>query len=379
MINEDLMGVGSFSIDFDGLPYDSANWGQWDQIYVTPTWMPDPSVDRTTLQRCARYRGVIEDFADDRSKVTGAGMLSYLGDGSDIGDAVQWTGEVPKTWAQWTLKLVTAPGYLNGIGVAAVTGTAPTATWPNSGTSDMPYSARRIIETLATALGIEYRIGPDGVLRSGVPGSGLFQESPRVVLTRSIDGRDITRISPPAASWKVRKSWANRVNYVRVEGDGGVLGSADTLGSETAKDADGVDAIRRKVSVTATGASTSTDCDNFAAGVLAREGGIETFLDTSIDIFDPGFWMAPGDWVYAWDLADRLYSLDYQISFLGQTIQPQLLRLFGMSWPPMRGMGVYFAPSDASEPIVDLTPWVAWEDGPTRLEVGAPRRSVFER
>jgi len=60
----------------------------------------------------------------------------------------------------------------------------------------------------------------------------------------------------------------------------------------------------------------------------------------------------------------------------GQTIHPVEVDLIAVQWPLLNGMGVYIVYYDQNATdldVIDLTPYVQWEDGDaTVLEVGAP-------
>jgi hypothetical protein len=194
-----------------------------------------------------------------------------------------------------------------------------------------------------------------------------------------MQGRDVSTIGFPVVEWSVQKDYQSYLNYVGIRGDG-VDGSASNLGTEPAKDSAGTNAIRRKSFEQNSDFATTADADNYAQGVLDRNENVRTDLTCTVDVFDFGAYARPGDYVYAYDPADVLVDTANQVYFQGEILHPKKLRLFGMTWPIKRGFGVYLLSDDSTDTpqIIDLTDYVAWEEGPTALEVGSTRRTAFD-
>lgn len=61
------------------------------------------------------------------------------------------------------------------------------------------------------------------------------------------------------------------------------------------------------------------------------------------------------------------------VSILGRWIRPVPLRVLSAEWPIRQGMGVYLQFHTPTPTVIDLTPWVEFGEGSTRLGVGALR------
>lgn len=381
MIVEGLMRVGQFEVQFDNPPHGLVRSAleKFDQIIVTPTDVIDDGMTRSDLVAMARYRGIIEAWDDSRTKVTGTGLAGVLGNAQGIGAGNYYLGSASQTPSQdfgdWLAQL-DSDGHLNGL----VAGTAYSATataWPaTSHVGDLGYSSFDIITKLAMATGNKWRVNTDRTIDYG---AAVFVSSPTVLLSPSIDGHDPAIHALPVTGWNVRKSFEGYVNYVRAEGSGGVLGADNQLGSETAKDAAGTNAMRRKINISAPDAGATADADAYAAGILADRQAVETDVSVSVDVFDLATYAEPGDLLYLHDLVDYLLDTTNQIECRGEVLHPSTVRLFEARQPIRDGMGVYLLDHDtASDPqFIRVTDWVKWETGSVQLKVGARRKSAF--
>lgn len=378
-VEEHVMRLGAFDLNLDAPPYGDVRYelGAFKTIVITPTQLIDEGRSRASLLSQARYRGVIEGWSRDRTNIFGAGMLSYLGDGGSIGAGATYS-PTARTFEQWFDQFVT-DAHMNGL-TKGTTYSMPATTWPDSGTAtELPYSIRAKLEVLASALGVEYRVNPDGTVDMGATGSALFDTTPVVYLTKWMQGRDVSTIGFPVTDWSVQKDYQSYINYVGIQGDA-VTGAASNLGTEPAKDSAGTNAIRRKTFETNSDLATTADANRYAQGILDANENVRTALTCAVDVFDFGAYARPGDYVYAYDPQDVLVDSANQTLFQGEILHPKKLRLFGMSWPIKQGFGVYLLSDDSSDTpqIIDLTDYVAWEEGPTTLEVGATTRTAFD-
>jgi len=373
--SEQVMKLGSWSLDLDNCPRAiRREWEQASMISITPTWCYDAGLTRDELLAQSMYAGVVEGWDNERASLHGAGMLWWLGDADGIGDGIAYAGEVPKTWGAWLTKIV-LDDITNGLTFDTYTGTAPTTTWPDTGTAPLPYNTREMIEELVSALAIPgYRVTPDGHFQHG----DIFRTTPNVILRPDDSGRDIFYRSFAVADWGVEKDFERWANYVRNIGDGASGAFPASFASELKVSFDGAKEVRRKYTITSD-ATTTVDCNNLAAAEYARRQPVRTLVSVSVEGFNVRQAIEPGDNVYAWSLHDRLVDVTNQITTRGETIHPTILRCFGMESPIQEGQGVQYLPNDPDAPWIDLTPYIRWESGPTRLDVGSPRRSVFDR
>lgn len=378
-VTEQLMKVGSFEVRFDRAPVGlvGRNIAGFASIVVTPTRMTDLSAVRATLLEQARWRGVIFGWSDDRQVVRGEGMLSWLGDGGGVGQGVRLSAPLtPDDFEGWWDYYEALP-RTNGLTKGA-TYSMPATTWPAASSNTVPpYNVRETFEMLAQALGVEYRANPDGTVDMGAVGSALFTTAPTVLVSRWTTGVDASLTSFPVERWRVSKDYDDYLNFVRVEKAPDGVGSA-AFNVETLQDASGAAALMRATVVTDAGVEDTGDCEARGEGILSQHEAVRVEVECSVEVFDPGRFMRPGDSLYVWDPIDQLWNTGNQVTFQGETIHPASQRLRGMTWPIQEGMGVYLLANDADDSYLDVTDWVAFESGPTRLEIGASRRTAFD-
>lgn len=376
------MKVGSFKVDLDNPPHGLVrrNLAGFKSLVVTPLHLTDRTLARADLLSQARYRGVVAGWDNQRTTVYGTGMLGYLGDGGGYGAGLRESSYTARTFEQWWDRYESTHARTNGL-TKGTTYSMPAGTWPNDATSFLPYSVRGAFEFLASSLGVEYVVNPDGTVDMGATGSSLFRTTPTVILSPWSTGTSGELRSFPVPQWRVGKDYEDYLNFVRTElsNTPATYGSDSNYGSEAFKDAAGSTAIFRGTVETQPIGGT-TDGDAYSSGFLSQHDEVRVNLSVSVDVHDPGHWMQPGDQLYAWDPRDVLLDTSNPIQFKGEITYPIKLRLRGMDQPCRRGYGYYLMSDDASDDpaYIDLTPWVKFEDGPTRLEVGAPWRGAFD-
>ena len=88
-----------------------------------------------------------------------------------------------------------------------------------------------------------------------------------------------------------------------------------------------------------------------------------------------------GDRVYVYDSRAGLTDSANQIQWRGQRITPVILQCKAITWPILRGYGVYARRSGATATYIDLSDWVEYEGtkgnpGLTEWEVGTSNADV---
>jgi len=355
----------------------------FDHIVVTPSrFIGAEDVrwnERSNLLNAARWRGVLLEYGEDRTNLRGNGLLYVLGNANQDGPFMV---NDPTAW-KWNEHLIhlNAEDELGGLTLKAVVDN-PAATWPNAGGSsdDLPYNVLQRISYLAGVLGAEFYVNALGEFHSGGAGSAsLWQTTPRVILRRNHDGRDIDLIGLRLVDWNVTYDVWDWVPHATVFTPY-TIGSAVLSGGPTYQGADG----RGNVSFFAfewSDTIDNLDDANARAAALLSQKAPHDAVQVSVDTYDPGRWMKPGDYVWAFDPINKVYDEAQFTAYHGEHVNPAKLRLFGMSWPIREGMGVYrLGRGDANDTpnVVDLTDYVIYDDGPCVLEVGAPNRSYNE-
>lgn len=380
MIREGFMQIGEWDLTLSAeapmsVRSDVAHY--W-QLIVTPSRVPGLDASRSDVVANARYRGVLLEMSDDRTRLSGAGMLHYLtwSENEDPGppSATAWD------WSDYVLEMESNHSQWTQVGLdlAAVVD-EPADTWPDStadSSDDLPTNMFEELLFLAGVLGVEFRVDPDRTFRAGGAGSSsLWTTTPDVILMRGQDGRDIDLIGLRLVEWGVDYDAWDHATSVSVYGTGGA--SATTSVSFDSYAADGSASTREVIEISTT-IDNATDAGR-RAEAIAAEHERRRVVAVSVDEPDPGRWIRPGDWLWAFDPVNDITNLTQATYYHGMHVNPEKLRLYGMRWPIAQGMGVYLVNKDsaASPEVIDVTDFVVWEDGPTTFEVDAPRRAAL--
>lgn len=383
MISEQFMQLGRWDLRLSPDTPMAVRQGfqEHDTILVTPTRVPaHASMTVSELADVARYRAPVLTISDDRTDIGGPGIMWYGNDGSGNGAVDLPPPTSSYTWAQHLNDLASffsATGYTKATPVSV-----PAATWPAAGglSEDLPVNVFERLTFLAETLGCEWRIDPDGTFRSGgANSSSLFQITPTVILQRSHEGRDLDLIGLRLVSLSRDIDASTRLTTGVVYDDayaGSLLGVySDTSTEPQPKNINGVNVTRNVVEFSST-IDNLTD-GNARAQAIALAEPIQSVISATVDTYDPGRWMRPGDYLWVYDPVNKVYDNGEATTYHGQHVTPAKARLYGMDWSVRRGMGVYVAAHDGvgGDEIIDLTDYVVFEDSPCRLDLGAWRRS----
>lgn len=101
-------------------------------------------------------------------------------------------------------------------------------------------------------------------------------------------------------------------------------------------------------------------------------------IEVEMDLYDPRFWVQPGDNVYISKPSEGLFNLSRTVTFHGQQINPIVRRCVSIDWPLVTGYGVYYIHPDGRNSVWDLTPFVHFErrNHAATLEVGQVKRNL---
>jgi len=226
---------------------------------------------------------------------------------------------------------------------------------------------------------IEYRVTPAGVFESGNPGSaGFWRLTPEIIFTRSV--------STDESSLR-----GLQIIDIEVEYDGTTYATEAGAKSSEISDIDysarvsnpiknftGTSGAKWAVIQILNDDTAGPAQRQAAADELIDSQGESTTLTLSVDNH-PTFptICEPGDYVWIYDPDTGLANTGNQVLFAGKRLTPVKVRVYGTRWPVMEGRGVYYANNDWST-IVDLGPYMEWEDGPVDIEAGAPLRAGFQ-
>jgi hypothetical protein len=330
----------------------------------------DPTEYGDALLSAARYVGVNlqRSFGDDNKKIGGQSMAYWLGDGEDKGQVI----EDPLNFTTATF-------------VAAFTDLLPTSLQPGTihaqtgtYTKQVKFQTPRVaLDYLCSLFDCEWRVNGDGTVDAGqIP--QLFVTNPQAAILRNRHGleMDFRALRGRGSLDSDVKDFTTRVVLLAQDqetGSGTVSAATDILPQLNPY----VDLFGNPVKITRIIEETETDPGNAPARAqlqLNRFTSPRDSLKLTTTYYDIRGDITPGDYVWVWDPEARLENPANSIDFQGQEIQPMKLRVFRLSWPIERGMGVAFRSPDGS--WVDLTPWVMFENGETDVVVGGYNRSL---
>lgn len=330
----------------------------------------DPEEYGDALLTAARYVGVNlqRSFGDDNKKIGGQSMAYWLGDGEDKGQVV----EDPLN-------------FTNATFVAAFTDLLPTSLQPGTihaqtgtYTKQVKFQTPRVaLDYLCSLFDCEWRINGDGTVDAGQI-SQLFVTEPKAAILRNHHGleMDYRALKGRGSLDSDVKDFTTRVVLLATDQENNnstITAAKDILPQLNPY----VDLFGNPVKITRIIEETETDPGNAPARAqlqLNRFTSPRDSLKLTTIYYDIRGDITPGDYVWVWDPEANLTNPANSIDFQGQEIQPMKLRVFRLSWPIERGMGVAFRAPDGS--WLDLTPWVMWESGETDVVVGGYSRSL---
>lgn len=360
---------------FSGYPADGG--------FVTITSGYEAQVE--SLLESARYRGPILEVGNRRTELAGHGMLWYLGNGSGSGPMTYSTNLTARNWLSHLINFVDSGSFTgnsqwNGITRAAGL-SLPAGTWPSATATDddLPLNVLQRLTTLAERLGVEFYVDPQGNFQH-CGSSAHFVTTPQVILMAGHEGRDLDLIGLRLVELSNTTDRWTATNYAMAYYKNSATSYTHSNTGTGVPNFDGADGLTYEY---------------FGAGAISDSGGSYTQkltelsgqfqeyekVTATVDTYDPGRWMKPGDYLWAYDPISRIHDTGQATTYHGMHVTPAKLRLYGMDWSVRQGMGVYRLPSDFagsggySPAVLDLTDYVEFEDSPCRLDLGARQRS----
>lgn len=399
MIVEELEADGYFEVPLaDSMPAwlldDLAleDW-LWATVVVTDGHWPVGVLSDANLLAQARYSGVYLGQGQDRQSLTGKGLSWWFGQDGDAGDLFV-SAKFQTNLRSFSVLLANQVwNRSNGLTAGTIDATATTFRI----TIENGDSPREILDTLcAAAPGGPYwwRVNPDGTV-DAAPAATLWPSATTPTVILGLDGGRDGGITGLDADLDVRGFDGEKLrSEVQVNWNNGVLNgvSRPSLpGTYKAFDGSkpwvrhmmGWQPRRREPPRERWRKHATWTIQSYAQAqkVAAREANERTSIRTEVtvqlpDLTDPWrFDLTPGDHVWLHDPDAGLWSAANQVHYRGQNRHPVKARIDRLSTPITEGMGVYLRRwrSGVVE-YLDLTPWVAYEDGPVQLDFGTRDR-----
>lgn len=368
-VTEALMKPGSFRIELiEELPRTIAETLDFfDHLVITPTRIDTRALNDSSKLATSMYTGIIDTFENSRRVISGLGLLAWFGDDDRKGPVRE------------NVRVLTAASFTTAItnvftdhaqltlGTITTTGITGVINWQYA-----YMSARDVLDFICRRFDAEYRVSPAGLVDFGTR-DNLFVWSPTHVVTRLAGRGD----DPPtgvrglfATDISIDESKANYASQVIVLGEGDGLslqtGSANVV-SNPYKTLNGATAGIKRV-VADHGDASATAAGNLAAKFLARGNDERPDVSVAIDSYAFAARVRPGDRLMIFDPSAGFQDLaEGETRYRGHTFHPLKVRVYGYTWPVLRGYGVYARAKDNT--FTDLTDYVIFEQGSATLDV----------
>lgn len=408
-ITERLMGAGNFTVNFSQEFTPTAiveAIKEWGHIVITPQEVDINTMSDSGILDASRYTGIVLNRALEEGVVTisGQGLELYMGDGKGKGMVIAETNNIGKvrvytgaTLSETLFNSVVSTGKPFGI-MRNESGNLQAITQGTITNPSTNYTGQHFVETALSALkyvcevlNTEYRVNPDGTLDAG-PSANLFvgvgTNEPTSVVVKTGYGEDpeYEGVTPSglrsefdATDWVSRVDFTGEVGYFSTATD--VAGEAN-LASIPYKDLHGNNLTR--VGLVQEPDAPEDHLNTRAQTMLNELSRVKKILNLDLTQYEVSGDMKVGDYVYAFDPDIGFVDTDtdaaaesrdkYEVTFRGQTITPAKVRVVGLTFPIMSGMGVYFRDKDGN--YTDLTEYVQFESGATQVELGDLLRSI---
>lgn len=374
------MTVGRFNLKVDNAPLamrQSIRLGT--NVFITASHIKDPTLDVAGLAATAKYSGLIRRVNVADGSFSGSNLLAYLqtgkghgGAGHPLGEPTTYPCEFDDVMAAW-FDGVYSNGLLEGTNVGHVT----TQIAALDMASYLP-PFKPALDNLAKQTGNEYVCRPDGTVDYGLNQLLFRFTSPIAMVAPGLSGQDDGLTALELDSWSVTQSIENQRNYAA--GITSDLVTASTMlpaPTSTFTTYRWDDIVNPCVYYTdgfqSIDTTNSSDLDNAVEALAQEFEGIEYFFECSVDEYCIPRLITPGDWVYVYD-PDNGIGGGTQVTFQGRSVFPEKFRCVGTTWPVQKGMGVYVG-NDVYG-ITDITDFVRWETGATRLDIDSLPRAL---
>jgi hypothetical protein len=311
-------------------------------------------------------------------------------------------------------KFTKGDGQVNIDNAGVATFTVPTSA-PTLQTTQNAYYGKHHLETVksaldtaATQLDVEYklRIGeaadntprpiPGGtnvgkVLLDAGPREDLFaghSTDPTVLIVREGSGDDpsITGINPASIKTSFNASeYVSIVEYVSDYGEGKKYDALDVIDTNNPYRGINGEELERAIYVSEPD-HPYISREERATAFLNELKRTKRSINLDLDFYDVQGDFEVGDNIFVYDAdlgfidtdekvnEDPDRSSKYEVSYQGQFVNPEKIRVTAITWPVKSGYGVYLRRLRSSSlnvvEYVNLTPYVQFETGGTNLEVG---------
>lgn len=323
------------------------------------------------LLSAARYVGVYRARfnQDDEYELKGVGMSMWLGNEDQGGDVFTNTVLVASAGFPAAITAVLPPGGAVVAGTLFNVGASGTYTGSFRWQTPREAISRLCnVFTMDTSDPVEYRVNGDGTLDAGKASQLYNTTNPATMLVRRYPGRDLT-LTGLQGSLSLDSDVEDYATDVVVFGEGD--GQATVIGTATGpatpyKDIRGNPV--KMVKILNEPDASAASVGNVAAVAMSKVVASRSAAQLSTDEYDVKGTLKVGDALYVYDVENGFFDTTREATWLGQTINPILLRCTELTFPIPAGWTVAFR--DRNGGWWDLSDYYAPEAGSTNVVVG---------
>ncbi len=372
----------------------------WGQILIHSTRVDENTISNQDMIKTARYVGVVQNLQYDLDsfQVSGKGTMVYLGDTDSRGLVVSETsgsGAVRSYTADSLSDVLdrttsTPYGILRTGDTAAqqaVRTKSGSITNPTTGTTTYTgdhylESTYRAVKYVAEHFDCEFYVDNEGFIYAGRP-EVLFNghtNNPDAIIIRQGQGEDpnIEGFIPAGITTGFdAEEYVTKVELIPTGATKEVSMAEATVSVNEYKDL--FDANLKRIQVVKDASATESNFQARANKALSEYNRLKKTVNVSLEGYDISGSFKVGDKIFIYDpevgfedtsskAALESRSI-HQVTYQGSTINPEKIRVVGMSYPVQDGMGVYYRNSSTGV-ITDLTDYIIFETGDISLEIG---------
>ena len=389
----------------DGVSLGTIDYGQWNHFAIVRKGINFYTFKNGTM---------VSTFQSDKSiKVPTPDLKNYDPAGMDLSIGKSQGGDYFYGYIDG-LKWTKGEGQVNIASDGTATFTVPTSA-PTVETTQNAYYGKHHLETvksamdkMTTQLDVEYkmRIGttaddtprpiPGGTNQGKLlldvgPREDLFVghgEDPTVLVVRENSGDDpsITGLNPSSIKSSFDASeYVSIVEYIADYGDGKQYDALDVIDDNNPYKGINGEELERAIYVTEPDHPYMTR-EERATAFLNELKRTKRSINLDLDFYDIQGDFEVGDNIFVYDpdlgfedtddkvAEDTTRTTKYEVTYQGQVVNPEKIRVTSITWPIKTGYGVYLrrlrSASSSLVEYVDLTPYVSFETAGTTLEVG---------
>lgn len=402
-VQEKVMAPGTFQVQLSATSTPNSiinSIDPWGQILIHTTRVDENTISNQDMIKEARYVGVVQNLEYDLDSflVSGKGTMVYLGDSDSRGLVVAETSTsgAVRSYTNDSLSDVldrttsTPYGLLRTGDTAAqqaVRTKAGSIINPTTGTTTYTgdhylESAYKAVKFVCEHFDAEFYVDNEGYIYAGRP-DDIFSghdTDPTAIILREGQGEDpnIEGFIPASITTGFNaEEYITKVELIPTSESKEVSMAEATVSVNEYKDL--FNENLKRIQVVKDASSVESNYQARANLALSEYNRLKKTVNVSLQGYDIAGSFKVGDKIFIYDPEVGFEDTDskasaesrslFQTVYQGQTINPEKIRVVGMSYPIQDGMGVYYRNSSTGN-IIDLTDYVEFETGDISLEIG---------